>query len=507
MSNPTGSPPFQRPRRKGVNDSPGLYRIEPSGDRPTGECRLRFDRGTLLLEGIAEPPPGVSEHFHYDPRVDAYRAPAHCYGQIIGPLRSALHRNQAPHYHKLDLVASLPMDPYPHQREALHDWQTNGGRGVVVLPTGAGKSLVGVLALAWAQRDGLIIVPTIDLMQQWYALLRLAFPNHDIGLLGGGYNEVLSLTITTYDSAARQIERLGNRFGMLLFDEVHHLPSEFYRCIAEFSLAPYRLGLTATLERADSRHLELPELVGPTVHQKRPEQLAGQVLAPFQIRPVYVELSAEERVAYQRALAERNNFLQANRVSLGSLDGWNRFIVLSARSAEGRRAMQAHQQARRIAFATPAKLRALDRILSDHPSEKTVIFTEDNATAYEISQRLLIPCLTHQTLVKERQFILDAFRAGTYRAIVTSKVLNEGVDVPDAAIGVILSGSGSSREFVQRLGRILRRAEGKQAVLYEVVARETREERVAERRRGGLDGPPGETLALFQEADDAQDGR
>ena len=165
--------------------------------------------------------------------------------------------------------------------------------------------------------------------------------------------------------------------------------------------------------------------------------------------------------------------------------------------------MRAHRDARRIAHATPAKLRDLGMILANHPQAKTVIFTEDNATAYEVSQRFLIPCLTHQTLLKERQDILDRFKSSAYRAIVTSNVLNEGVDVPDASLGVILSGSASAREFVQRLGRILRRGDGKQALLYEVIARETGEERVADRRRTAPQARPSPeriaaTLALFE---------
>lgn len=489
---------------KGVKDAAGFYRLDSAVDRPVGaDCRLRFDRGTLLLEGGFELPTGVQDFFHYDPRVDAYRASAHHYGQLIGPLRGRLSRNQAPRYGRLELISALPVEPYPHQQEALSCWRARQGRGVVALPTGAGKSLVGVLALCWAKRDSLVLVPTLDLMQQWYALLRLAFPEQDIGLIGGGYHEPTPLAVATYDSAARHIERLGNRYGMLIFDEVHHLPSEFYRCIAEFSLAPYRLGLSATPERTDGRHEDLNELVGPIVYRRQPEELAGDVLAPFAIRPVYVELSADEQALYRQALEERNRFLQANRISLSSLAGWSRFVMLSARSSEGRRAMRAHRALRRIAHATPAKLRALSRILADHPADKLVVFTEDNATAYEISQRYLIPCLTHQTPIKERQFMLESFRAGGYRALVTSNVLNEGVDVPDAAVAVILSGSASRREFIQRLGRILRRGEGKQAVLYEVVARETREERVAERRRGALpltdaDDAP-HTLALFAE--------
>jgi superfamily II DNA or RNA helicase len=480
-----------------TQDTPGVYQTTVAGTGSPDGCRLSFDRGTLVLEGRL--PKGVNDYFTYDPRVDAYRASAHHYGEVIGSLRSALTRNQAPRYQRLDLVSEWPVTAYPHQQEALTCWQRARGRGIVVLPTGAGKTLVGIMALSWARRDGLIVVPTIDLMHQWYALLRLAFPRQALGLLGGGYHEVLPVTVATYDSASRHIDRLGNRFGTLIFDEVHHLPSEFYRVIAEFSLAPYRLGLTATLDRSDGRHADLAELLGPVVYARRPEELAGDVLAPFQIRPVYVELSTAEREAYQAALAERTRFLQANRISLGSLQGWNRFVMLSARSADGRRAMRAHREARRIAHATPAKLRALETLLAEHAGAKTVIFTEDNATAYEISQRFLVPCLTHQTPVKERQFILEAFKAGTYTAVVTSKVLNEGVDVPDASIGVILSGSASNREFVQRLGRILRRGEGKQAILYEVVARETREEWVSERRRGPQPESerPGETLALF----------
>ena len=482
---------------KDVKDAAGCYQLLTESVAPVNKCRLRFDQGTLVLEGGL--PPGLEDWFRYDPRVDAHRAPAHCYAQVISPLKGWLAGNQAPRYRRLQLKPTLSVEPYPHQQEALACWQATRGRGVVVLPTGAGKTLVGLLALCWARRDGLILVPTLDLMHQWYALLRATFPEQDIGLIGGGYHEVLPLSIATYDSASRHMDRLGNRFGTLIFDEVHHLPSEFYRNIADSALAPYRLGLTATPERADQKHEDLLELVGPTVYDKHLGELAGDVLAPFHIRTLHVELSTEERDAYRQALAERDDFLQANRISLGSLQGWNRFVMVSARSAAGRRAMQAHQQARRIAHATPAKLRTLAAILASHPGATTVIFTEDNNTAYEVSQRFLIPCITHQTLVKERQAILEGLGDGTYLAVVTSKVLNEGVDMPDASIGVILSGTASSREFVQRLGRILRRGESKRAVLYEVIARETREERVSERRRETqrVQGPKTETLPLF----------
>ncbi|HXH02749.1 MAG TPA: DEAD/DEAH box helicase family protein [Candidatus Competibacteraceae bacterium] len=481
------------------------YALFESARPAAAHLTLRYDRGTLLLEG-GVPPPGLESAFAYDPRVDAWRAPALLYPALIPALRPHLAGNSAARYGRLSLEVQLDLEPRPHQREALEAWFAARGRGQVVLPTGAGKTLVGLLAMAQAGRDALVVVPTLELMRQWYGLLRLAFPEREIGLIGGGYHEPYALAVATYDSAARHAEHLGNRYGTLIFDEMHHLPAEFYRVIAEYALAPYRLGLSATPERADGLHRDLDSLVGPVVYRRRPAELAGDVLARYRIQPLLVELSAEERAQYREALALRNRFLQEHRIGLGSLAGWNRFVMLSARSPEGRRAMQAHRAARRIAHATASKLRALEDILTRHRDEKTVIFTEDNATAYEIARRFLIPCLTHQTRVKERQHLLDGFRSGQYRALVTSNVLNEGVDVPDASIGVILSGSASAREFVQRLGRILRRAaDGKQAVLYELVARETREEQVAERRRQAPAACQGDSLDLFARLDGEDD--
>lgn len=447
---------------------------------------LKFDQGTLVLEGFTSLPTTIETYFSYDARVDAYRASAHHYFDIMSRVKKLIKTNNAPRYRHLKLEPALSLSAYPHQEEALASWQAAKGRGYVVLPTGAGKSLVGVLAIAWAARSALVVVPTLDLMHQWYALLKANFPDVEIGLIGGGYHEVQDLSVATYDSAARHMERFGNRFGTLVLDEVHHLPTEFYRNIAEFSLAPCRLGLSATPERIDLKHQELPNLIGQMVYRREALELAGDVLAPFQIRKLYVELSGAERETYNKALALRDAFLKQNNVSLRSLRGWQNFVMLSSRTPMGRQAMRAHRQARQLAQAAPAKLRTLELILAQHPQQKTVIFTEDNATAYEISKTFLIPCITHQTRVKERQSILEAFRSGSYQTLVTSKVLNEGVDVPDASIGVILSGSSVNREFVQRLGRILRKSEGKQAVLYEVVTRNTQEERVSERRRAGM---------------------
>jgi superfamily II DNA or RNA helicase len=157
--------------------------------------------------------------------------------------------------------------------------------------------------------------------------------------------------------------------------------------------------------------------------------------------------------------------------------------MLSSQSDTGRRAFAAYRRQRALALCAPGKIAVLARLLHQHRGDRTIVFTEDNATVYAISRRFLLPAITHQTKLKERSRILAAFNAGELLAVVTSKVLNEGVNVPEANVAIVLSGSGSVREHVQRLGRILRKGENKRATLYELVAAGTGEERTSEKRR------------------------
>jgi superfamily II DNA or RNA helicase len=244
------------------------------------------------------------------------------------------------------------------------------------------------------------------------------------------------------------------------------------------------LGLTATPDRSDGRHIDLDTLLGTTIYYCTAEELAGKALAHHEIVPIKVELSQQERERYDRLIQIRNDFLQRSKIRLGSIQSWQRFVQASAQSQAGRRAMLAHREARTIALGTEGKLRVLADLLAQHYPEQTLIFTNDNATVYQISRSFLIPAITHQTPVKERHEILKNFREGTYKTLVASHVLNEGVDVPEASIAILLSGTGSAREYIQRLGRVLRRgAAQKRALLYEVVAEETSEEGVSRRRR------------------------
>jgi superfamily II DNA or RNA helicase len=304
-----------------------------------------------------------------------------------------------------------------------------------------------------------------------------------VGVLGGGESDRQPLTVTTYDSAAIHTEFHGSRFGLVVFDECHHLPGPTYRFIAEGSLAPFRLGLTATLERTDGGERLIEELVGRVVHSVGIDTLEGTYLAPYELHAVEVALTEDELARHDAARRIYLDFLRSERISMGGADGWRQFIIRSSRSEEGRRAFAAYREQRRIALTSQGKLDALWEIVRRHRNERVIVFTEDNETVYRLSRWLLAPAITHHTSGPERQATLAAFARGDWPVLLSSKVLNEGVDVPEANVGVVLSGSGSVREHVQRLGRILRRREGKRAILYEVCSEGTAEGGISERRR------------------------
>ncbi|MFO0604021.1 MAG: DEAD/DEAH box helicase family protein [Polyangiales bacterium] len=461
-----------------------------SADAPP--LTLRFEAGTLVLEGLAQglragldaPPPGCL----WDARVSRYRAPGYRYRDVVTALTRwarAGHgdfRDEARRYGALSLTHRAERSAFEHQREAVAAWKAKGSRGVVVLPTGAGKSYVAEMAILAAQRSALVVVPTLDLMNQWYDVLVTAF-GAKVGLLGGGYHEIEDLTVSTYDSAHIHMERLGDRWGLVVFDECHHLPSPTYLTAAEMSIAPFRLGLTATLERADGGEKLLDERVGPLVYARGIKDLAGEYLADYDVETVLVDLTPEEAETYAESRALYKDFLYAQGIRMAAPDGWARFLAASSRSPEGRRAFLAYREQKQISLASKAKLQVLEGLFRQHARDRTIVFTNDNDTVYTISRAFLIPAITHQTDVKERREVLERFNAGSYPAIVTSRVLNEGVNIPEARVAIILSGTASVREHVQRLGRILRRAENKRAVLYEVITRGTVEEHQSGRRR------------------------
>lgn len=444
---------------------------------------LRFHAGTLEVRDVADPAL-LPEVCRWDDRSACHRAPASAYAEVVMAFfsRKLPYEDQARAYAELPHGLRARREPRPYQTEALAAWRAHRGRGVVALPTGAGKSYVAQLAIDAVKRSTLVVVPTLDLVRQWYDGLRAAF-DLPVGIIGGGDYRVEDLTVTTYDSAYIHMEHLGARFGLVVFDEVHHLPGEAYALAAKSCLAPYRLGLSATPERADGRHVELEHLVGPLVYRRDVGQLAGDYLAEYRTETVWVDLTEEERAAYEYERGIYRDFVRSQGIRMSQKDGWAQFVVRSSRSEEGRRAMQAYLAQRRLAFAAPSKLNFVEHLLHQHRADRAIVFTQNNSTAYEVSRRFLVPVITHQTKPSERSALLEGFSDGTFGALATSKVLNEGVDVPDANVAIVISGSGSVREHVQRLGRILRKAGDKQAVLYELVAAGTAETFTSERRR------------------------
>src|SRR5690606_1557124 len=293
------------------------------------------------------------------------------------------------------------------------------------------------LAISTVQRSTLVVAPTLDLVRQWYDLLRTTF-EQEVGIVGGGRHDVQALTVTTYDSAYLHMENFGNRFGLVVFDECHHLPGQSYALTARLCLSPYRLGLTATPDRADGRNELLGELIGDIVYQQEITDLSGEYLAEYETERVVVDLSSEERAEYEISRETYLAFVRSQGIQMGSPRGFTDFIMRASRTEQGRRALSAYRRQRALSLAASGKLKYLNHLLFVHRSDRTIIFTQDNATAYSVSQRFLIPVITHQTKVKERSDILAAFHDGRYRAVVTSKVLNEGVDIPAANVAIVL---------------------------------------------------------------------
>jgi superfamily II DNA or RNA helicase len=404
---------------------------------------------------------------------------------------------------------ALSVQPRSYQREALASWLRNGGRGVVVLPTGAGKTVVAHMALEQVPVRTLVVVPTIDLLRQWRAGLieKAGLPSEMVGVVGGGERTTAPVTVITYDSAAMPRRKLDG-YGLLIVDEVHHLPAPTYRAIAAKVNAPWRLGLSATPERSDFGHLALGGLIGAEVYRRVPAELASSGhIANYQEKRVFVDLTAEERYRYDMLMAEWKWYIATRRAQLVGGSFFEALIRRSAFDPGARRALQAHHEARMISLNAESKIARVDELLRKHRREGVIVFSEYNAMVKVLSQRLALPAITYRTHPDERRLILERFRSGQYSKIVTGRVLNEGVDVPDASVAIVVSGSSATREHIQRLGRVLR-PKPKGAVLYEVISRATNEGRSSRaRRQGSTRAPIAATAPLGADAGEPSTSR
>ncbi len=453
---------------------------------------LFFDKGTIRIEGskLTRIP-----DTKYDGRNKILRSYGLNYQEIIEYLKKsdldfADHvPNFIPTLSPTLQIKDLELRDY--QKQAIQNWEKSSRKGCIVLPTGAGKTAIGIKAIQKINAATLVVVPTIDLMEQWAhnILKHLSTYNNNsqdivIGKLGGGEDVLHAITVSTYDSAYLRAATIGNQFKFIIFDEVHHLPAPGYRSIAEQCIAPYRLGLTATIEREDELHELIPHLTGGVVFRLGAQQLSEQKhLAEHTIDRIQVNLTSEEQKEYDINHSKFLTNLKQLGFKIPSMYNLRRLIMMSNRNKTAREAMLARNKANEIALNSQAKIKELQKILQQNNKTKTIIFTQNNKMVYELANRFLIPFITHKTTKEERRDVLEGFKSGRYNVVATSRVLDEGVDVPDAELGIIVSGTGSGRELIQRLGRLLRpKQDNRKAKLIEIVSKHTRETNTSAKR-------------------------
>ena len=444
---------------------------------------LEYHGGTIVIKGLDSLP-----YSTIDPRTNCLCSFGKNYKKITEYLEE---KNIKYEDHVLDL---LPLGHLPKIKVKLRDYQKGAiehwrkeKMGSIVLPTGAGKTIVGLKIIEIVNSPTLIVVPTLDLVKQWTKILSQSF-NIEIGNIGGGTENIQAITVSTYDSAYIKAQLIGNKFLLIVFDEVHHLPAPSYRLIAETFVAPYRLGLTATIEREDHLEEDFPYLIGKSTFRISADELAkNNYLANYTIERNQTYMSKEEYLKYKENMTTYHTCLKKIGLKMNSYNSFKRLIMISSRNNMARRALVARNKAIDIALNSRSKMNEIAKILNENRDIKTIIFTQHNKQVYEISNDFLIPFITYKSTKEEREDVLSGFKDGRYKAIVTSKVLDEGIDVPDAQLGILVSGTGSSREFIQRLGRLLRpKNNNKKARLIEIVSSGTSETLTSERRHRNM---------------------
>ncbi len=348
---------------------------------------------------------------------------------------------------------------YEFQREAVDAWEENGCFGTVVIPTGGGKTYVGLEAICRLRLKTLVCVVTEELASQWRELLARKL-GVAVGSFTGRSKKLGDVTVGIYNSVAKYIDSISDEFGLIVFDEVHHVPAASFKEIAMRAKAKFRLGLSATPERSDQNEHLIFLCSGDIVYKIGYRDLVKSgVLAEFRHHIVRVKLTDREKVQMWREMA-------------------------FARDEDERLAIQ-----KRYALLAEKKTPAVLEIIEAEKGRKIIVFTEYIEQAEKIHRALLEKGVKAELMIgktRNRAEIFNAFKRGDVDILVTTRVLDEGIDVPDADVAIIASGSGSPRQMAQRVGRVLRGAPGKVADIYEVIAEGTIEEALSAKRRRAL---------------------
>lgn len=351
--------------------------------------------------------------------------------------------------------AARPWEMRPYQEHAV-DGFWHGGSGVVVLPCGAGKTIVGAGAMAKSGTTTLILVTNTVSARQWRDELvrRTSLTEEEIGEYSGARKEIKPVTIATYQVLTTKrkgvythLELLDARdWGLVVYDEVHLLPAPIFRMTADLQ-ARRRLGLTATLVREDGREDEVFSLIGPKRYDAPWKDIEAQgYIAPADCVEVRLTLPESERMVYATAEPEDKY---------------------------------------RLAASATGKKRVVEQIVAQHPDDQILVIGQYLDQLQELSDHLVAPLITGATTVRERQRLFEAFRSGEISRLVVSKVANFSIDLPEASVAIQVSGSfGSRQEEAQRLGRVMRpKQDGRTAHFYAVVARDTVDQDFAAHRQ------------------------
>lgn len=446
---------------------------------------LRFDSGTLVLEGW--PADTVKLLFAdvpwaWDPRTECWRCDALHYRRIVEVARLC----------GIDLGEGVTVDcqiewpavrlpaPRSEQERALSAW-LGTRRGAVIMPTGTGKTEVALHAMAIARCSTLVVAPVRDLMYQWHRRI-LRGLGFDAGILGDSSHHIRPVTVTTYASACIHMPKIGDRFDLLIFDECHHLSGPIRGDAARQSVATQRLGLTATLESSDAAMKGVEQWIGPVVYRLPISEVRGTTLADYDVVRIPVNLNPPERARYDLLAEQIATYVYERREQDPGFE-WRNLSAESLTDGAASSILRAFREKESIEQRAAEKFRVLEDLFRLHLGSPMIVFTGSNLMAREISTRFLIPCLLSHCGKRERLDYLEGLRDGVYPALVANQVLDEGVDLPEVKVAVILGGKSTTRQAKQRLGRILRRRGDARATLYEVVTEDTNEVKRSRKRR------------------------
>ena len=430
--------------------------------------RIRFDRGTLVLEAEqANEDPEQIPGAVWDHEVHAWRVPAERHRDVLVRLSAGQVRitdnSRTP-----DLASDWTLPELRwYQARALAEWCESERRGVIALPAGADHTTVAIAAIAELGVAALVLVPTRLLLDRWARALEACWP-HPVGRLGDGEHRIAPITVATYASAIAWAPRIGDRFGLVVIDEAHHVGAWCPSHVLEMLVAPARLGFTATLPLdADA----LARHVGPPVFALSRDDLAGGAPPPYDLVTVPIALTRPERARYREL---RGRFLAIYgdvARSLGAL-GWNDFVRAASQYEDGRRALAAWHGYRALLAYPDGKREAVRRLLARHRDARTIVLTADDATTYAIARELLIAPITRELGRTERARAADRFRRGDVSALVATQVLDGDLDLPDADAAIVVGGSAGARQLAARIGRTLRPRGGTRPAVYQLVVPE-----------------------------------